>query len=240
MSIVNYLGLHSGDPPFEVRDNFLIPELDFGASGHSRIHNFAFQGEGAINYCHQLLPCLVYRCTGVPMYCVPVDLYQYAGIPVYQDIGVPVCRCTSMPMFGCTCALVRRCTNVSVYRCAVVPVYRYTDIPVYCFIHVAVYRCTGVPVCWCTGIPGYWCTCVPVYRCTSNTTSAAIALVVTLHLQRAHRQKKRPPNGHRSRQTATTGSGGLLITPYALCNRFASPRLQLVTRGHTKCSADYA
>ena len=46
MSIVNYLGLHSGDPPFEVRDNFLIPELDFGASGHSRIHNFAFQGGG--------------------------------------------------------------------------------------------------------------------------------------------------------------------------------------------------
>ena len=143
MSIVNYLGLHSGDPPFEVRDNFLIPELDFGASGHSRIHNFAFQGEGAINYCHQLLPCLVYRCTGVPMYCVPVDLYQYAGIPVYQDIGVPVCRCTSVPVCCCTR----------------VPVSWYTSVPVY--------QCIGVPVSLCTSMPMFGCTCALVRRCTN-------------------------------------------------------------------------
>ena len=49
----------AGDPPFEVRDNFLIPELDSGASGHSRIHNFAFQGGGVKSH---------NWCTGIPVY----------------------------------------------------------------------------------------------------------------------------------------------------------------------------
>ena len=108
MSIVNYLGLHSGDPPFEVRDNFLIPELDSGASGHSRIHNFAFQGGGL----RVIIGVLVYQCTGV------VPVYLCTGEPVCQSTLVLVYYHDDVPVHQCR----HRCTGIPLYQCTGIPV----------------------------------------------------------------------------------------------------------------------
>ena len=98
----------AGDPPFEVRDNFLIPELDSGASGHSRIHNFAFQGGGL----RVIIGVLVYQCTGV------VPVYLCTGEPVCQSTLVLVYYHDDVPVHQCR----HRCTGIPLYQCTGIPV----------------------------------------------------------------------------------------------------------------------
>ena len=116
----------------------------------------------------------MYRCTGVPVYCVPV--YRCTGLAVYWCNGVPVYPCTRVCVYLCTGVLVYRLAGILMPWCTFVPARRprlfkaCSKLVQACsslfkaaqglfkavqgvFIPVLpVHRCTGVPLWRCTGV----------------------------------------------------------------------------------------